>query len=165
MPTPANQRDLFAEMYVAGVLADSGWRIYFPYRDDGFDFVISKKVAGTMLVRPVQVKGKYPESEKAKRPAYGFDGQLTQTHPDMVLVIPFFSIGTSKTAPTCTAYALWNEVRARSNGEVFCLPANLVGGVVSPRRDFRHLFDEEGLARLERPMPPKKAVHNSEHDS
>ncbi len=32
-------RDYFAEMYVAGVMADSGWNIYFPRRDEGFSFI------------------------------------------------------------------------------------------------------------------------------
>ena len=35
-------RDYFAEMYVAGILADNGWNIYFPRRDNGFDFIITK---------------------------------------------------------------------------------------------------------------------------
>ena len=32
-------RDQFAEMYVAGVLADAGWNIYLPHRDVGFDMI------------------------------------------------------------------------------------------------------------------------------
>jgi hypothetical protein len=37
-------RDYFAEMYVAGILADKGWNVYFPKRDIGFDFIITKEV-------------------------------------------------------------------------------------------------------------------------
>ena len=33
--------DYFAELHVAGRLADAGWDIYFPHRDKGFDFVIA----------------------------------------------------------------------------------------------------------------------------
>jgi hypothetical protein len=33
-------RDYFAEMYVAGLLADAGWNIYFPHRDMGFDYIV-----------------------------------------------------------------------------------------------------------------------------
>lgn len=33
--------DYFAELYVAGRLADAGWNVYFPHRDKGFDFIIS----------------------------------------------------------------------------------------------------------------------------
>ena len=39
--------DYFAELHVAGRLADAGWDIYFPHRDKGFDFVISKVANGS----------------------------------------------------------------------------------------------------------------------
>jgi len=42
--TPKKTRDLFAELYVAGALAHAGWHIYFPKRDFGFDFIITKRV-------------------------------------------------------------------------------------------------------------------------
>jgi hypothetical protein len=45
--------DYFAELHVAGRLADAGWDIYFPHRDKGFDFVISKVVNGAPILRPV----------------------------------------------------------------------------------------------------------------
>ncbi len=81
-------KDYFAELYVAGRLADAGWNIYFPHRDEGFDFVISKFVGDVPLLRPVQVKGKYPTGEKGDKLKYGYVGKLTQTHPEMVLAIP-----------------------------------------------------------------------------
>jgi hypothetical protein len=57
--------DYFAELFVAGRLADAGWNVYFPHRDQGFDFIVTKTVgAADMLIRPVQVKGKYPTGEK-----------------------------------------------------------------------------------------------------
>ena len=59
-------RDYFAEMYVAGILADHGWNIYFPRRDKGFDFIITKDLGERMLVRPVQVKGLYPTGAKTE---------------------------------------------------------------------------------------------------
>lgn len=34
--------DYFAELYVAGGFADAGWNVYFPHRDQGFDFIVSK---------------------------------------------------------------------------------------------------------------------------
>src|SRR5947209_1336736 len=61
-------RDYFAEMYVAGILADNGWNIYFPRRDKGFDFIITKPIGDEIIVRPVQVKGKYPEVEISTKP-------------------------------------------------------------------------------------------------
>jgi len=49
-------RDYFAEMYIAGVMADQGWNIYFPHRDIGFDFMATIEVESEILIRPVQVK-------------------------------------------------------------------------------------------------------------
>jgi hypothetical protein len=59
--------DYFAELYVAGKFADEGWNVYFPHRDKGFDFIVSKaNSSGIQMLRPVQVKGKYPTSPKKK---------------------------------------------------------------------------------------------------
>jgi hypothetical protein len=49
MPTP-HQRDYFAELYVAGLMGDTGWAVYFPKRDVGFDFIAVRNVEGTTLV-------------------------------------------------------------------------------------------------------------------
>jgi hypothetical protein len=73
--------DYFAELYVAGRLADAGWNIYFPHRDEGFDFVISKIVDGVPVLRPVQVKGKYPSHGKGDKVVYGYVGRLSQKLP------------------------------------------------------------------------------------
>jgi len=45
MPKSPLTREVFAELYVAGVLADAGWNIYFPTRDIGFDFIATKTAA------------------------------------------------------------------------------------------------------------------------
>lgn len=71
--------------------------MYFPKRDVGFDFIVSKDVNGTMLLRPVQVKGLYPTPEKPDQDTYGFSGHLSAVHPEMVIVLPF-SLG-SNAAP------------------------------------------------------------------
>lgn len=60
-------RDYFAEMYVAGLLADAGWNIYFPHRDKGFDYIVTREVVAGVLVRPVQVKGLHPTAEKGDK--------------------------------------------------------------------------------------------------
>src|SRR5882724_1100166 len=100
---PADPFYQFAEMYVAGQFAAAGWNVYFPHRDAGFDFIVSKLIAKQRwLVRPVQVKGKYT-STKASRPGYGYVGRLSQLHPEMVLAIPFFQRG-EKERPVCVAY-------------------------------------------------------------
>ena len=85
-------QDYFAELYVAGLLANAEWNVYFPHRDRGMDFVISKTGAdGVEIIRPVQVKGKYPSSDKGNKATYGYVGKLNQVHPDMILAIPFFA--------------------------------------------------------------------------
>jgi hypothetical protein len=72
MPKPKNQRDEFAEQYVAGIFADAGWSVYFPRKDKGFDFIVLKKTDTGLLIRPVQVKGKFPEATTAVRKKYGY---------------------------------------------------------------------------------------------
>jgi len=139
--------DYFAELYVAGRLADAGWNIYFPHRDEGFDFVISKLVNGAILLRPVQVKGKYPTAEKTDKTVYGYVGKLSQTHPEMVLAIPYFSGATSQT-PYCVAYMPWSCVKPHSKG-FRCQPATYKGSKPCPRREYRGFFDDAGIKRLE----------------
>jgi hypothetical protein len=93
--------DFFAELYVAGRFADAGWNVYFPHRDEGFDFIICKLIDGsTPSIKPVQVKGKYPTHEKGDKTVYGYVGKLTQTHRGMVLAIPYFS-SRSPATPVC----------------------------------------------------------------
>ncbi len=101
--------DYFAELFVAGRFADAGWNVYFPHRDHGFDFIVSKTAQGSCLVRPVQVKGKYPEAGTTGRRLYGYSGSLTQVHPDMVLVIPYFSATSEQ--PVCVAYCRLRRLR------------------------------------------------------
>lgn len=146
----------FAELYVAGLFAAEGWNVYFPHRDDGFDFIVSKFIAKKRwLVRPVQVKGKYPRT-KASRVAYGYTGRLSQLHPEMVLVIPFFD-PTEPTRPACIAYMPRSQIRPTKRG-FRCQPAGLALGRSEPRRDFRKFFDANGLNFLESPAWRKTKV-------
>ena len=139
--------DYFAELYLAGRFADDGWNVYFPHRDKGFDFIISKpNASGEEIIRPVQVRGKYPQEGKTDKIAYGYIGRLTQVHPDMVLAIPFFSKGAL--VPTCVAYMPLSVVRADRHG-YRCLPAAFRDGPVSPRRDYARFFDDSGFQMLE----------------
>lgn len=140
--------DYFAELYVAGRFADAGWDIYFPHRDKGFDFIASKETeSGDYLIRPVQVKGKYPSSEKANRNVYGYVGRLTQLHPEMVLAIPFFS-KLAPSVPSCVAYMPRSLIRKHSRG-FKSQPATFRDGVPNPRRDYAKFFDDRGLVILE----------------
>ena len=142
--------DYFAELYVAGRFADAGWNVYFPHRDMGFDFIVSKELPpGQTVIRPVQVKGKYPSAEKGDKTAYGYVGRLAATHPEMVLVIPYFSNANPGT-PVCTAYMPFSQIRTHSRG-FRCQPAQYKGGDPKPRRDYTRLFDDVGLRQLDSP--------------
>jgi|ERR1039457_896633 hypothetical protein len=140
--------DYFAELYVAGRFADAGWNIYFPHRDKGFDFIASKETkSGEYLIRPIQVKGKYPTAEKGNKSVYGYVGGLTQLHPEMVLAIPFFS-NQAPGVPTCVAYMPRSLIRKHSRG-FKSQPASFRDGVPAPRRDYAKFFDDGGLVLLE----------------
>jgi hypothetical protein len=91
MPNSWKQRDYFAEMYEAGVMADAGWNVYSPHRDQGFDMIATLPTASGTIVRPIQVKSKYPTKGKTAKARYGFVGKLTAFHNDMILAIPLFA--------------------------------------------------------------------------
>jgi len=140
--------DYFAELFVAGRLADAGWNIYFPHRDQGFDFIITKRIpTGELVIRPVQVKGKYPTDEKGDQSVYGYVGKL-DIHPEMVLAIPFFD--QSQDTPCHIAYMPATMIREHSRG-FRCQPAIFKNGKAYPRRDHRVFFDQEGIVNLDLP--------------
>lgn len=97
--------DYFAELYVAGRFADAGWNVYFPHRDRGFDFIVSKQtINGDYLIRPVQVKGKYPTESKRNWPVYGFVGRLSTLHDEMVLHFVLLS------GAPCSGRERWHDL-------------------------------------------------------
>ena len=149
MPKPKNQRDEFAEQYVAAIFSDAGWSVYFPRKDKGFDFIVSKRTDAGVILRPVQVKGKFPETTTAVRKKYGYRGKLTATHPDMVLAIPFFSSLERLAHPDCIAYMPSIRVGKAKQGTFWCGPAKLEKGKVSPKKSFQCYFDEQGLNAVE----------------
>jgi hypothetical protein len=142
-------RDYFAEPSVAGLMADAGWNVYFPHRDRGMDFIATKAGAqGCELIRPVQVKGKYPTAGKGDKPVYGYVGKLNQLHPDMVLAIPFFC--RNEPGPALhVAYMPYSRLRSHSRGWR-CEPCSYISGAPKARREFQRFFDQAGLAALER---------------
>jgi hypothetical protein len=140
--------DYFAELYVAGVLARAGWNVYFPHRDEGFDFIISKLVEGKIVIRPVQVKGKYPEPNKTDKPVYGYIGQLTQKHPEMVLAIPYFAVDRAGTPPQFIAYMPPRQIKPHKRG-CRCLPAEFKEGCPKPRKYYSRFMSEDGIKLLE----------------
>jgi hypothetical protein len=140
--------DYFAEMYVAGRFAEAGWNVYFPRRDNGFDFIVCKQHHDNdPVMRPVQVKGKYPTGEKTDKATYGFMGDLSQVHPDMVLAIPFFD-ASERQMPLFTAYVPRRLVRASTRG-YRCHPTTFKNGKPVPRRDYAKFFGDDGLRLME----------------
>jgi hypothetical protein len=150
--TTSRTRDYFAEMYVAGVLADAGWDIYFPRRDKGFDMIVSKPADGTTIVRPVQVKGKYATDEKTDKKVYGYVGRLTAFHDDMILVIPYFT-SASASAPEMIAWMPRSALRTHVRGWR-CEPARFQAGKPAPRPEFQLYFDAPGLSRFNAAVGP-----------
>ena len=143
-------RDYFAELYVAGLMADAGWNVYFPHRDEGIDFIVAKTVgSGSELIRPVQVKGKYPMATKGNKAVYGYVGQLKRVHPEMVLAIPFFADGEPGPA-IHVAYMPSSRLRRSSRGWR-CQPCAFRASRPVPRRDHLAFFDAPGLAAIEQP--------------
>ncbi len=142
-------RDYFAELYVAGLMGDAGWAIYFPKRDVGFDFIASKKIADEILIRPVQVKGRYPSAVKTDKPAYGYIGALTQTHRDMALVLPYFPTDVAGVAPLLIAFMPRNQIRMQTSKGFACQPARFIEGKAVPRRSFQKYFGTSGLLLMQ----------------
>jgi hypothetical protein len=145
-------RDYFAEMYVAGVLADAGWDVYFPRRDRGFDMIVSRPYEAGTIVRPVQVKGKYATDTKSDKAAYGYVGKITAFHDDMILAIPYFT-SRSQAAPLMIAWLPRGELRPSSRGWR-CHPATFLEGLPQPRPGYRHFFGAAGLMPFAVPTSP-----------
>jgi hypothetical protein len=143
--------DYFAELYVAGRFADAGWNVYFPHRDKGFDFMISKPDGqGGQIIRAVQVKGKYPTTEKTDKAGYGYIGRLTAIHPEMVLAIPFFS-SESPEIPSHIAYMPPSQIKPHSKG-YRCQPATFKAGKPMPKPGYAKFFDANGLSLIADPV-------------
>ncbi|HEY5175069.1 MAG TPA: hypothetical protein VII95_05835 [Terriglobales bacterium] len=152
--------DYFAELFVAGRVADAGWNVYFPHRDQGFDFIIMKRVpSGELLIRPVQVKGKYPTEDKGDQQLYGYVGKL-ELHPEMVLAIPFFS-KSAEQIPAFTAHMPMKTIKPHQSRGYRCQPVRFKDGEPQIRGDHRMFFDEEGMRNLESPLFRDLQVHAS----
>lgn len=135
-----------AELYVAGLFAEEGWRVYFPHQDDGFDFIAMKDQADVSLIRPVQVKGKYPTDKKLDNRAIGFTGELTRRHPEMVLAIVYFEVSD---VPVIRHVAFMPPSMFKENKRgIRCLPAKFQQGKAVPRGDHAKFFDRKGLQQI-----------------
>jgi hypothetical protein len=163
LPLTNPKRDLFAELYVAGLFADAGWGVYFPKRDEGFDFIAVKNVSSTFIVRPVQVKGKYPQKSKKDKIAYGYAGELTALHEDMVLAIPFF-VHTKEAAPKMTAFMPRIQIRAHTTipNWYTSSPCSFKNDEPHARRDFQKFFDAAGMELMENSNFPQETIGASD---
>ncbi|MCD3216317.1 hypothetical protein G8S55_03495 [Clostridium botulinum C] len=140
--------DYSAELIVSAKFCEKGWNVYFPHRDEGFDFIVTKNIEGIgELIIPVQVKGKYPESGTGNRNTYGHDGKLSKVHPEMVLAIPYYS-QSSKEIPECIAYMPMSQIKESSRG-YRCNPASFKDEKPCKREYFKKFFDDDGLSLLE----------------
>ena len=144
-------RDYFAELYVAGMLGDRGWAIYFPKRDIGFDFVASKQIGDKVILRPVQVRGKYPTAAKKDKVTYPWMGELSQVHEEMAIVFCYFSTDHSTTAPDHVAFVPLRALKATTKGRYRCSAVSLKDGKTHPRTSYKRLFGTEGLSAMESP--------------
>lgn len=151
--TAPKTRDYLAELFVAGTMGDAKWQIYFPKRDEGFDFIAVKRTPTNPIIRPVQVKGLYPTAGKKDRDVYPWRGALSQVHPDLVLAVVYFTCEPETVAPAHVAYVPVAQLKRPTRGGYRFDGASLHCGRVSPRRDFRHCFDRDGLRALELPLP------------
>lgn len=142
---PTRVRAEFAELYAAGLFADRGWTVYFPRADKGFDFIATLPRGENMLVRPVQVKGVYPEKIKKGGKPFGRTLKLTAFHPQMVLVMPFFEYTPEKAAsPTHVGFFAVKPLETEDGKHKFH-PALLKGGKITIRKSYQTYFGNEGI--------------------
>lgn len=140
--------DYSAELVVASTFAEAGWNVYFPHRDKGFDFIITKEVVGIgELIRPVQVKGKYPTNEKGDKMVYGYVGKLTKLHPEMVLAMPFYN-SNNVILPEFIAYMPVSTIKECSKG-YRCQPASFKNGEPVKKPYYAKFFDRDGIMIME----------------
>lgn len=144
-----NTRDYLAELFVAGTMGDAKWQIYFPKRDEGFDFIAVKRTPTGTIILPVQVKGLYPTAAKKDRGVYHWRGSLSQVHGDLILAVVYFTPDPDTTAPAHVAYVPVSRLKRPSRGGYRFDGASLEGGRVTPRRDFKLYFDRQGLRALD----------------
>lgn len=131
---------------------------YFPKRDVGFDFIATKQVGDEVLIRPVQVKGRYPTADKTDKKPLGFKGKLTAVHSQMVLAIPFFNQAIHQ-APEQVAFIPLSECKKTPNGGWLCHPCKWVmgknGGRAVKVSRYERYFGKDGLALVGHPGWPR----------
>lgn len=139
-----------AELIVAGQFAENGWNIYSPHRDIGFDFIATKFVKDRVLIRPVQVKGRYPRTFRDIASLGKGAMELNQSHEEMVLAMPFFVPEGGLKKLVTVAFLPWGQLRERPDKSHRSVPARIVNGKIVARPYFEKFFDSPGLKLMER---------------
>lgn len=157
---PRKLGGLAAELIVAAQLVEHGWNIYSPHVDEGFDFIAVLPLPNHgALMRPVQVRGRYPEVVR-DRPQYGKrDSKLSQIHDEMVFALPYFKEEDGLYKLVTVSFlpkAAINLSLVRKNDAkkiaYYCTaqPAQVKAGVISARRDYERFFDGSGIRLMAR---------------
>jgi hypothetical protein len=138
-----------AELLVASKMAARGWNIYSPHRDIRIDFIATKQMGDTLLIRPVQVKGCYYRKRKDSS-CYGKSNMdLNQIHDEIVLAIPFFYPKEGQKELQFVAYMPRKQIRRQPNGKYRCQTAMVKDGRPKPRPGYMKFFDLGGLQLME----------------
>ena len=140
---------LSAELTVAAQMVEYGWNIYSPHRDLGFDFIASLPLeGGKVIMRPVQVRGRFPESMEDV-PYLGKQKiELSQWHDEMVLAMPFFRTDDGLQKLVTVAFMPYYQLRAKADKAkkwFACLPAKIANREIIPRPYFKKFFDGPGI--------------------
>ena len=122
------------------------------FRDATRDSISSSPTTAgdAVIVRPVQVKGKYPELDKTDKKTYGYIGNLTELHDDMVLAMPFFPTDSTAVAPDLIAFMPRGRIQSQQRGGYRCVPCVFQDGRAAPRRDYQRYFGQDGLTLMEK---------------
>lgn len=159
---PRKLGGLSAELIVAAQLVEYGWNIYSPHRDVGFDFIATLPLpGGKVLIRPVQVRGRFPESMEDTPYLGKLKVELSQWDEEMVLAMPFFRTDDGIQKLVCVAFMPFFQLRAKANKtkEWFsCHPARIKNGAIEPRPFFKKFFDGAGIAAMAKPAWKKTPI-------
>jgi hypothetical protein len=153
---------LSAELIVAAQLVEYGWNIYSPHRDLGFDFIATLPLAGgKVLIRPVQVRGRFPE-KMTDAPYLGkLKVELSQWDDEMVLAMPFFRTDDGTQKLVSVAFMPFHQLRPKANADkqwFSCHPAKIKDGEILPRPYFKKFFDGHGIQLMAKPGWKKTKV-------
>jgi len=157
---PRKLGGLAAELIVAAQMVEHDWNIYSPHVDEGFDFIAVLPLPNQdVLMRPVQVRGRYPEVERDRLKEGKRNSRLSQVHDDMVLALPYFKeedglhkLETVAFLPLKAIGLTKRLIRRTGKISYYCspMPAQRKGNKFLPRRDYERFFDGPGIELMAR---------------